>query len=100
MLAGIQGGDPGASTVLHRLPPGALPVIGNALDDATFVTAIPPSATFVHLVGTPHPNPAKAAEFRRVDLASTQANVAAARRGRAIGSHHASGNDRGSGASD
>ena len=64
---------------VHKLPPGALPVIGNALDDATFAHAIPPSATFVHLVGTPHPNPAKAAEFRRVDLASIKAAVMAAR---------------------
>jgi uncharacterized protein YbjT (DUF2867 family) len=33
----------------------------------------------VHLIGTPHPNPAKAAEFQRVDLASIKASVAAAR---------------------
>ena len=63
----------------HKLPSGALPVIGDALDDATFADAIPPAATVVHLVGTPHPNPAKAAEFRRVDLASIKATVAAAR---------------------
>ena len=31
------------------------------------------------LVGTPHPNPAKAAEFQRVDLASIKAAVLAAR---------------------
>jgi uncharacterized protein YbjT (DUF2867 family) len=64
---------------VQKLPSGALPVIGNALDAATFAGAIPPGATFVHLVGTPHPNPAKAAEFRRVDLASIKAAVAAAR---------------------
>jgi uncharacterized protein YbjT (DUF2867 family) len=64
---------------VHRLPSGAIPVVGNALDAATFARAIPPSATFVHLVGTSHPNPAKAAEFRRVDLVSIQAAVAAAR---------------------
>ena len=63
-----------------KLPPGALPVIGNALDEATFADAIPAHATFVHLVGTPHPSPAKAAEFRRVDLASIHAAVRAARR--------------------
>ena len=63
---------------VHRLPSAAIPVIGNALDAATFAAAIPPGATFVHLVGTPHPNPAKAAEFRRVDLVSIQAAVAAA----------------------
>ncbi len=64
---------------VSRLPPGALPVIGDALDDATFAHAIPAGATFVHLVGTPHPNPSKAAEFRRVDLTSIKAAVRAAR---------------------
>ena len=63
---------------VRKLPSGALTVIGNALDAATFAGAIPPNATFVHLVGTPHPNPSKAAEFRRVDLASIRASVAAA----------------------
>jgi len=63
---------------LRKLPPGVVPVVGNALDDATFAAAIPPHSTFVHLIGTPHPNPSKAAEFRRVDLASIQASVRAA----------------------
>lgn len=62
----------------QRLPRGALPVIGDALDAASFASKIPVAATLVHLVGTPHPNPAKAAEFRRVDLASIHASVAAA----------------------
>ncbi len=62
----------------QRLPPGALPVIGDALDAASFASKIPAAATLVHLVGTPHPNPGKAAEFRRVDLASIHASVAAA----------------------
>lgn len=63
----------------RKLPSGARPVIGNALDEATFAGAIPPGATFVHLVGTPHPNPSKAAEFERVDRVSIGAAVAAAR---------------------
>ena len=63
-----------------KLPSGATPVLGEALDESTFAFAIPPSATLVHLVGTPHPNPAKAAEFQRVDLASIRATVAAAER--------------------
>lgn len=63
-----------------KLPTSALPVIGNALDASTFASAIPRSATLVHLVGTPHPSPAKAAEFRRVDLASIRATTAAAQR--------------------
>lgn len=63
-----------------RLPGAAIPVIGDALDASTFADAIPPGATLVHLVGTPHPNPAKAAEFRCVDLASVRAAATAARR--------------------
>lgn len=60
-----------------KLPGGVLPVAGNALDTSTFAAAIPHGATFVHLIGTPHPNPSKAAEFRRVDLGSIRAATAA-----------------------
>lgn len=61
-----------------RLPHGALPVVGNALEAATFAGAVPREATLIHLIGTPHPNPAKAAEFQSVDLASIRAATAAA----------------------
>jgi len=67
-------------TSATKLPAGARAVIGDALDAETFAASIPPAATFVHLIGTPHPNPSKAEEFRRVDLASIHAAVAAARR--------------------
>jgi uncharacterized protein YbjT (DUF2867 family) len=60
-----------------KLPARALPVVGDALDPATFASGIPADATLVHLVGTPHPSPAKAAEFRRVDLASIGAAISA-----------------------
>jgi len=63
-----------------KLPPGAEPVFGDALDAATFSDAIPKGAAIVHLVGTPHPSPAKAAEFVRVDLASIRATATAAPR--------------------
>ena len=66
-----------------RLPSHVRAVIGDALDSATFAQAIPTGATIVHLIGTPHPNPAKAAEFERVDLASIRATTAAARLARA-----------------
>ena len=62
-----------------KLPPGAMPVVGDALDAGTFALTIPPAATVVHLVGTPHPNPSKAGEFRRVDLASIRATTSAAK---------------------
>ncbi len=80
--------DKGQGYVVHalvrpqsasRLPAGALLVLGDALDAASFATNIPAATTLVHLVGTPHPNPAKAAEFRRVDLASIRASVTAAK---------------------
>ena len=63
-----------------RLPTGAVPVPGNVLEEATFAAAIPTGATLIHLVGTAHPNPSKAAEFERVDLASIRVATAAALR--------------------
>jgi uncharacterized protein YbjT (DUF2867 family) len=63
-----------------KLPAGAAAIIGDALDASTFAASIPPGATVVHLVGTPHPNPRKAVEFERVDLASIEATVNAVRR--------------------
>jgi uncharacterized protein YbjT (DUF2867 family) len=63
-----------------KLPRDTVMVVGDALDASTFASAIPPGTTLVHLVGTPHPSPAKAAEFQRVDLASIRATTAAARR--------------------
>lgn len=61
-----------------RLPRGTRVAIGDALDASTFSGAIAQGATLVHLVGTPHPSPAKAAEFERVDLVSIQAAAGAA----------------------
>lgn len=61
-----------------RLPRGCEPVIGNALDVSSFAERVEPSDTFVHLVGVPHPSPAKAAEFQSIDLASARASVSAA----------------------
>jgi uncharacterized protein YbjT (DUF2867 family) len=63
-----------------RLPPRAMPVTGDALDAASFVAAIPKQATVLHLVGTPHPSPSKAAEFQGVDLGSIRATASAAQR--------------------
>ena len=64
---------------VSRVPAGAGAVVGDALDAASFQHALRAGDTLVHLVGTPHPSPAKAAEFRRVDLPSILASVAAAR---------------------
>ena len=61
-----------------RLPRGCEAVIGDALDAASFTARVAPADTFVQLVGTPHPSPAKAAQFRAVDLISVRASVDAA----------------------
>jgi len=58
-----------------RLPAGAEPVVGDALDARTWAQSVPEGSTFVQLVGTPHPSPARAAEFRRVDLVSVRESV-------------------------
>jgi uncharacterized protein YbjT (DUF2867 family) len=62
-----------------RVPAGAAAVIGDALDAESFQHEVRAGDTLVHLVGTPHPSPAKAAEFRAVDLPSIRASVTAAR---------------------
>ena len=62
-----------------RLPAGCLPVIGDALRAPTFQSSVTGCDTLVHLVGVSHPSPAKAAQFRSIDLASARESVAAAR---------------------
>jgi len=61
-----------------RLPAGAVSVTGNALEPAGWTAHIAPADTFVHLIGTPHPSPLKAAEFQSVDLVSVRTAVQAA----------------------
>lgn len=61
-----------------KLPAGVPSIPGNALDHHTFASVVPPADTFVHLVGVPHPSPAKAEQFRTVDLASAREAVQAA----------------------
>jgi len=65
-----------------KLPAGCTPVFGNALDGASYADQILPADTFVQLVGVAHPSPAKAAEFRQVDLPSGLGSVAAAKAAR------------------
>jgi uncharacterized protein YbjT (DUF2867 family) len=62
-----------------RLPAGAEIVVGDALDASTFAATVPAGATFVHLVGVARPGPAKAKEFRTIDLASLKASLSAAK---------------------
>jgi len=62
----------------RKLPPNCKAVLGNALDQSTFVSQIKPATTFVQLVGVAHPSPSKGKEFRAIDLVSGRESVAAA----------------------
>jgi uncharacterized protein YbjT (DUF2867 family) len=61
-----------------KLPPGCTPFTGDPLDKTSFVQHIKPADTFVQLVGVPRPSPAKAKQFRAIDLVSVRASVDAA----------------------
>lgn len=63
----------------NKLPPGGRRVIGDALQMDSYTNHFRASDTFVHLIGTPHPSPAKAKQFRDVDLVSIQVATKAAR---------------------
>ena len=63
---------------LRKLPAGAEPVIGDAIDGRTFAHRIAPSDTFIQLVGVPHPSPSKAQQFREIDLVAIRESVRAA----------------------
>ncbi|HEY3837697.1 MAG TPA: NAD(P)H-binding protein [Bryobacteraceae bacterium] len=62
-----------------NLPPGCVPIVGDALNAESYECKVAPSDTFVHLVGTAHPGPGKAQQFREIDLKSIEAAVTAAR---------------------
>jgi uncharacterized protein YbjT (DUF2867 family) len=63
----------------RKLPPGCEVVVGNALDRASFESAVEPDSTFVQLVGVAHPSPAKARQFMEIDLVSARASIDAAK---------------------
>ena len=60
--------------------PEVVVVTGDPLGSDDVAAALQHDETLVHLVGTPLPNPSKAAEFERIDLESIRASVAASRR--------------------
>ncbi len=62
-----------------KLPNGCQAISGDALDGKSYAARIAPADTFLQLVGVAHPSPAKAAEFRRIDLASGESAIEAAR---------------------
>jgi len=63
-----------------KAPAGCEVIAGNALDPADVGAALTGGGTLVHLIGVPHPSPAKAAEFERVDGASVEAALEGVRR--------------------
>ena len=68
-----------------KLPAACEVVSGNALDANTYRQLIRPADTFIHLVGVPHPSPAKAAEFRAIDLVAAREAITACAE---LGLHH------------
>jgi len=65
-------------TSKRNLPGGCEVVSGDALDARTYQNLIRPSDTFIHLVGVSNPSPAKAADFRAIDLVSAREAIHAA----------------------
>jgi len=53
-------------------------VSGDPLDANSYRSLVPPSDTFIHLVGVPHPSPSKGEQFCAVDLASAREAVTVA----------------------
>ena len=61
-----------------KLPPDCVPVVGDALDSASFALRVPQGCTYLHLLGAPKPAPWKGKQFRAIDLPSIKASLAAA----------------------
>ncbi len=61
-----------------NLPNGCEVVSGDALDANSYKQLIRPADTFIHLVGVSHPSPAKAAQFRAIDLVAAREAIQAA----------------------
>ena len=62
-----------------KLPAGATGVVGDALQTDSYTEHVRGTDTFVHLIGVPHPSPAKAKQFHNVDLVSIRVAIKAAR---------------------
>ena len=54
-------------------------VAADPLTENSYTDSIRGCDTFIHLIGVPHPSPAKAAQFRAIDLPSIRVAVKAAR---------------------
>lgn len=65
---------------IAKLPGGCMPVLGNALDAATYQNELTGIDTFIQLVGVPHPSPGKSQQFCEVDRRSGMEAIGAALR--------------------
>ena len=62
-----------------KLPAGVEIVVADPLQTDSYTKAIRQYDTFVHLIGVPHPSPAKAKQFRDIDFVSAQVAIDSAR---------------------
>lgn len=62
-----------------KLPAGTTLALADPLRVDSYREQVRDADTFVHLIGVAHPSPAKAKEFREIDLVSVQVAVKAAR---------------------
>ena len=58
-----------------KLPADVEAVIVDPLKENSYTESIRGCDTFIHLIGVPHPSPAKAAQFRAIDLPSVKVAV-------------------------
>jgi nucleoside-diphosphate-sugar epimerase len=56
----------------HKLPKGAEIITGDALNAGTYTAHARLANVFIHLIGVPHPSPAKKEAFKSIDLASVE----------------------------
>jgi nucleoside-diphosphate-sugar epimerase len=62
-----------------KAPAGADIVMADPLHADSYTKAIRPCDTFVHLIGVPHPSPAKAKQFRSIDFVSAHVAIDSAK---------------------
>jgi uncharacterized protein YbjT (DUF2867 family) len=63
----------------RKAPAGSAVAVGDVLSRTSIAEAMPANAIVVHLVGTPKPSPAKAAQFEALDFVAARECIAAAR---------------------
>jgi uncharacterized protein YbjT (DUF2867 family) len=63
----------------RKMPTGVSAIVADPLRKGSYTESIRGCDTFIHLIGVPHPSPAKAAQFRAIDLPSIKVAVKAAR---------------------